>query len=186
MVIENLEGNIEDVLKSRIFQALDLNDTYFLVDDQLPLGLSDSYWDRYGDGSIENYTDIQVILTRGLKGSDGVLSSANDLKTFIQAIANEELNINLSQMTNFVDVPLSIQQTNVYSGYGMGLMRVNVSGEEWYGHFGNQIGSGSIVLYNQKRNITLVALQNMGTFFNDDIKSKFFYKLIIDVESIVF
>ena len=88
-------------------------------------------------------------------------------------------------MTNFLSVPKKTQDTEVYSGYGMGLMNVNISGENWYGHFGNQIGSGAIVLYNPSKDITMVALQNTGTFFSDDIKRKFFYQLLKDTEDIV-
>ncbi len=187
LVVEKVEGNYIEALKSRIFEPLNLNDTYFLEDTkQTPIGLADSYWDRYNDGNIENNSDIQIALTVGLRGSDGIVTTANDLKTFIQALASNNLDANISLMTDFIDVPMEIQDTQVYSAYGMGLMKVNISGEDWYGHFGNQIGSGAIVLYNPNQEITVVALQNTGTFFSDDIKRKFFYQLISDIENILF
>jgi len=187
LVIEKFEGNYIDALKSRIFEPLNLNDTYFLENgNPMPEGLADSYWDRYGDGKIENNSDVQIALATGLEGSEGIVATAEDLKTFVQALATGELVSDISAMTNFVDVPLERQEQEVYSGYGMGLMKVNISGEEWYGHFGNQIGSGAILLYNAKNDITIVALQNTGTFFSDDIKGKFFYQLLRDVEGVLF
>lgn len=187
LVIEKVEGNYIEALKSRIFEPLNLKDTYFLENtNQTPLGLADSYWDRYDDGNIENNSDIQTALTVGLRGSDGIVTTANDLKIFIQALASGNLGTNIAQMTEFLEVPLEVQEREVYSGYGMGLMKVNIGGGDWYGHFGNQIGSGAIVLYNADKDITIVALQNTGTFFSDEIKAKFFYQLLRDIETIVF
>jgi len=187
LVIEKIEGNSIEAFKSRIFEPLNLEDTYFLESIiETPTGLANSYWDRYSDGKIENNTDIQITLTTGLRGSDGIVQTAKDLKIFMQALANGDLVTNVSQMIDFIDVPAKVQETNVYSGYGMGLMKVNISGEDWYGHFGNQIGSGAIVLYNADKNITIVALQNIGTFFSDSIKAKFFYQLLSDIETILF
>ncbi len=187
LVVQEIEGNYIDALKSRIFEPLNLNDTYFLENrNQIPLGLADSYWDRYNDGKIENNSDIQIDLTIGLRGSDGVITTAEDLKIFIQALASGDLVTDISLMTDFLDVPLAVKEREVYGGYGMGLMKVNISEEDWYGHFGNQIGSGAIVLYNADKDITIVALQNTGTFFSDDIKAKFFYQLLSDIEAILF
>lgn len=184
LVIENLEGDYIQAIKSRIFEPLNLEDSYFLDNTaQTPIGLADSYWDRYNDGKIENNSDVQIALTLGLRGSDGILTTANDLKIFMQALANGNLGTDITKMTEFKDVELVNQ---VYSGYGMGLMRVNIGGTEWYGHFGNQIGSGAIVLYNPENEMTFVALQNTGTFFSDEIKQKFFYQLLSDIEAIVF
>lgn len=186
LVINKVEGNYIQAMKSRIFFPLNLNDTYFLENEnQTPLGLVDSYWDRYSDGKIENISDIQTSLTVGLRGSDGIVTTANDLKTFMQALASGGLVTNIAPMINFLELPPSVLEQNTYSGYGLGLMKVNISGKEWYGHFGNQIGSGSIMLYNAKNDITIVVLQNTGTFFSDEIKEFFFYQLIKDIEELV-
>lgn len=186
LVIQAVEGSYIEVLKSRIFAPLNLKDTYFLENpNETPKGLAGSYWNRYSDGKFENNSDVQIALTTGLRGSDGIITTANDLKTFMQALTSGSLGTDISLMTDFLDVPADIQEREVYSGYGMGLMKVNISGEDWYGHFGNQIGSGAIVLYNANKDLTIVALQNTGTFFSDEIKGKFFYQLLSDIEAIV-
>ena len=187
LVIQEVEGNYIEAIKNRIFTPLNLENTFFLEDaNETPIGLVDSYWDRYNDGNFENNSDLQITLSLGLRGSDGILSSAEDIKTFMQALVNGRLVEELSLMTDFLDLPVGVTETQVYSGYGMGLMKVNISGEDWYGHFGNQIGSGAIVLYNASKDITFVALQNTGTFFSDEIKGKFFYQLLSDIETIIF
>ncbi len=187
LVIEEIEGDFIQELKDRIFTPLELHDTYFLNDQSdVPTGLADSYWERFSDGNIENNTDVQIALATGLRGSDGIVSSVDDLKTFIQAIAKGELVSDIAAMTEFIAVPTEVQETEVNSGYGMGLMQVQISGEVWYGHFGNHIGSGAIMLYNADKDITMIALQNTGTFFSDSVKGKFFYRLLDDLEGVLF
>lgn len=186
LVIDKVDRNHIQAIKNRIFTPLKLNNTYYLENtNQTPAGLADSYWDRYNDGKVENISDTQTTLTAGLRGSDGIVTTANDLKIFIQALAKGKLVKNIAPMTNFIELSADSKVQEVYSGYGYGLMKVNISGEEWFGHFGNQIGSGAIVLYNSKKDITLVALQNTGTFFSDEIKKKFFYQLVKDIEDLV-
>jgi D-alanyl-D-alanine carboxypeptidase len=186
LVINKIEGSHVEAIKNRIFTPLKLNETYYLENtNQAPAGLVDSYWDRYNNGKIENISDTQTTLTVGLRGSDGIVTSANDLKIFIQALAKGQLVKNITEMTDFIDTSTDEKKQEVYSGYGYGLMKVNISGTEWFGHFGNQIGSGAIVLYNADKDITIVALQNSGTFFSDDIKKKFFYLLIKDIEDLL-
>ena len=187
LVIEHIEGDFIQALKSRIFEPLALDDTYFLEDQaQIPSGIADSYWDRFNNGNFENNTDIQIALATGLPGSEGIATTVDDLKTFIQALANGNLVTNVAQMTEFLELPNDILDQVVYSGYGMGLMKVQISGETWFGHLGNQVGSGAIMLYNPDKNVTVVATTNTGTFFSDDVKVKFFFQLLKDVETVLF
>ncbi len=189
LVVNHFEGDYGNAIKTRIFKALDLKESVFMNSSaDAPPGLADSYWDRFGDGKIENNSDWQINLTSGLKGTDGIVTTANDMKRFIQAMTDGTLvsAASLSLMTNFADVTVEEQQKHGITGYGMGLMRVNVSGEIWYGHFCNHVGSGAITLYNPAQKITLVAFENMGTFFSDSIKPVFYNQLIRDIEGIVY
>ena len=189
LVIEKLEGDLEQAIDRRIIQSLGLSETHFITnrDAKIP-GLANSYWDRYGNGQIENVSDMQIALTAGLKGSDGFIASANDMKIFIQAMVNGTSisDSSLMQMTHFQSVPPEDQTNHGISGYGLGLMQVNVSGSVWYGHLGNHVGSSAIALYNPEHDITLIAFQNTGTFFSDKLKPPFFYHLIREFEEIAF
>jgi len=186
LVIEEIEGDFIQALKSRILIPLNLSETYFLENpNQTPLELVDTYWDSDDDGILENNSEIQIALTAGLRGADGIVTTANDLKSFIQALASGNLVKDMTSMLDFQEVSLEEQQNEIYSGYGMGLMKINISGEDWYGHLGSQIGSGAFVLYNVEKDLTVVALQNTGTFFAEDVKRKFFYQLLSDIEGII-
>ena len=189
MIVNKIDGDYGNSIRNRIFGRLNLQESRFLNSSaDAPSGLADSYWDRFGDGRIENISDRQTDLTSGLKGTDGIVTTANDLKLFIQGLAGGTLvpDSLLPEMTAFKDVPESEHQKHGITGYGYGLMKVNVSGDTWYGHFGNHIGSGAIALYNPTRKITLVVFENMGTFFSDKIKPKFYNQLIRDVEAIAY
>lgn len=189
LVINHFEGDYGVAIQTRIFQELALQDSYFLFDAKdAPKGLANSYWDRFGNGIIENISDWQINFTSGLKGTDGVVTSAQDLKHFLQAVVHGNLlsPASVLKMTTFVDVPESEKQKHGITGYGYGLMRVNVGGDDWFGHFGNHIGSAALALYNPKRNITIVAFENTGSFFSDKIKPLFYNQLIRDIESIAY
>ncbi len=187
LVIEHVEGDFVQALKSRVFEHLGLEYTYFLEDkNQIPPGLADNYWDQFNNGNFENNTDTQIAVATGLRGSEGIVTNASNLKIFIKALAKGELVTNISLMTDFIELPEDVSSRAVYSGYGMGLMKVQISGEEWFGHFGNQIGSGAIMLYNPDKDITVIVLTNRETFFSDDIRTKFFFQILQDIETILF
>ena len=189
LVVNKVEVDYEQAIKTRIFNPLNLTETLILNSPaDVPFGLADSYWDRYGDGKIENISDYQITLTSCCKGTDGIIATANDMKIFIEALCSGKLMADslLDQMTTFLEVPESARKQLGISGYGLDLMKVNVSQDTWYGHFGNHIGSGAIALYNPERKITLVVFENTGTFTSDEIKPLLFYHLVKDIEEIAY
>lgn len=189
LLVSELDGNYEQSLRSRIFQPVGMTDTHFIDEPgEAPAGLADSYWDRFGDGKLENVSDIQIATTAGLRGTDGIISSASDLARFMQALAGGSLisTESLAEMTAFIDVPEKEAEMHGIVAYGLGLMMVSISGDYWYGHFGNHVGSAAMMLYNPARDMTLVAFINKGTFFSDEMKPLFFGQFIWDVETILY
>lgn len=188
MIIERLDGDLKKSFRNRIFEVLGTSQSY-LIDspEQLPDGVSASYWDRYGNSIIEDISDIQIALIAGLEGTDGLITSISDMNLFLRSVVDGKLisTESYTQMTDFIDIPEGESNEN-YSGYGLGIARVKMTDEVWYGSFGNQAGSAKIMLYNPAHNTTIVISQNTGTFFNDDIKIKFFGELIVQLEQIVF
>ncbi|WP_103071759.1 serine hydrolase domain-containing protein [Aquimarina sediminis] len=186
LVIDKVEGSHINSIRTRIFKKLDLQDSYFLEQySQEPIGLVDSYWDIENNGSFENISEIQNAVTSGLRGSDGVVMSTYDLYLFMRALVKGSLVKDISSMKDFIATPTEIQEQEGVKGYGYGLMQLNLGGKDWYGHLGNHVGSGAIMLYNQETVVLCIAFQNTGTFFSEESKAKFFYHLIRDVESAV-
>ncbi len=181
-------NNYETAIRSRIIEPLGLNDTYYITEpEEAPNGLADSYWDRFGDGKFENNSDIQIALTAGLRGTDGIISTTADLNTFIRALFDGTLisQASISEMSGIRDVPDTEQQKHGIVGYGLGMMQVYIGDKIWHGHFGNHVGSGAALLYCPETDQSIVAYTNTGTFFSKDIKPIFFGSFLHRLEYIL-
>jgi D-alanyl-D-alanine carboxypeptidase len=185
LMISEVEGNITDSFNKRIRQPLGLSGTHFLGSESpVPAGLANSYWDRHGDGKIENISDYQLTLTTGLWGADGIITTAYDAFLFIKALTDGKLvpQSLYKKMIACNEVPELAQNNYGIKGYGMGIMHVNVGGSDWFGHSGNHIGSAALLLYCPQKQITLVVFQNIGTFLSDYTKRYIFNDIIKDCE----
>lgn len=189
MLIEQLEGDLRQVYQQRIFDPLMLQNSY-LIDspEQLPSGIAASYWDRYGIGKLENISDYQIALAAGLKGTDGLIMSAEDLNIFLQALTEGRLikPSSYQKMIDVIEIPQAERLGPNYEAYGLGIASTKVLNKGWIGSFGNHIGSGAIMLTNPEDDTRIIILQNTGTFFNDDSKVNFFYHLLVDLEEIIY
>lgn len=188
LIINKFDGDYVSAMNNRIVKPLGMTDTYIIdKPEQHPDGLANSYWDRYGKGKIENVSDIQIATTAGLRGTDGIIGSTEDLKIFIKAIFDGRLisSSSLAEMADAISVPEEETTKHGIVGYGLGLMQASIGGKMWYGHFGNHVGSGAILLYNPESEMTIVAFTNRGTFFSDDIKPTFFGFFLNNLEGIL-
>ncbi|MEL7530841.1 MAG: serine hydrolase domain-containing protein [Bacteroidota bacterium] len=189
LLIQQLEGDLRQVYQKRIFDPLQLNNSY-LIDDvsQLPSGIAASYWDRYGSGKIENISDYQIALAAGLRGTDGLIMSATDLNTFLKALTTGQLITDSSyqKMLELIHIPEIDRIGPNYDAYGLGIGRTQVFEKAWIGSFGNHIGSSAMMLTNLEDDTRIILMQNTGTFFNDASKQQFFYHLLRDLEGIIY
>lgn len=188
MIIEELEGDLKKAFEERIFQRLGANDSYIIdTPNELPVGVPASYWDRHGNGVLENVSDYQTAIVAGLEGADGLVTSVHDLNLFVRGLENGTLLSpgSYTKMLEILDIPEGDSNQN-YAGYGLGIARVQITNEVWYGSFGNNVGSSALMLYNPARDVSIVAAQNTGTFFNDDLKTIFFGYLIFAIEEALF
>lgn len=186
MIIEKLDGNLSQSFQTRIFQRLGANDSYLIeTPGQLPSGVPASYWDRYGDGVLEEVSDYQIALAAGLEGADGLVASVQDMNLFMRGLVNRTLvdSASYDQLMEVIDIAEGNSSQN-YVAYGLGIGKVQVSNEVWYGSFGNHVGCGAMMLYNPVHDVSIVAVQNTGTFFNDDTKTSFFGHLIFEIEAV--
>lgn len=188
MLVEQLDGNLSESFNTRIFQNLGASES-FLMDqpEDLPSGVASSYWDRHGNGQIQNVSEYQIAIAAGLEGTDGLLCSVFDLNLFIRGLGDGTLLSagSYAKMLEVLDIPAGESDQN-YAAYGLGIARVQLSNEVWYGSFGNNVGSSALMLYNPLRDVSIVAAQNTGTFFNDQMKQDFFGHMILAIEEALF
>ncbi|MEM7037789.1 MAG: serine hydrolase domain-containing protein, partial [Bacteroidota bacterium] len=120
MLIERLEGPLSEVFQSRIFDRLGMGNSHLLTTPEaFPDGVTASYWDRHGNGVIENVSEYQIALAAGLDGTDGLLSTVHDLNLFQRGLHNGNLlpPAQYAEMMETVDIGEGESSIN-YAAYG--------------------------------------------------------------------
>jgi D-alanyl-D-alanine carboxypeptidase len=94
LIIDQAAGESHaDYLSRKIIQPLNLTNTYYKNEPDYPepLGLVDSYFDRYGDGNLENLSDIYNAIQGRRIGYCGMIMSVYDLAQFFEALFKGQL-----------------------------------------------------------------------------------------------
>jgi len=94
LIINNRIGDHARFFSTWIFQPLGLTHTFYKLEPGLPRPpkLVDVYFDRYGDGAIENVTDPLCALNFNANiGCSGILADMADNARFMEALAGGEL-----------------------------------------------------------------------------------------------
>lgn len=118
VIVDQITGNHARFFNKEIFQPLGLDDTYYKLESGLPHpdNLVETYFDRYGDGRLENFTEILCTYSFNTTyGSCGLIASLPDYSRFLEALFNGEI---------IGDEALSIMKAPSFPGYewrGMGV-----------------------------------------------------------------
>jgi D-alanyl-D-alanine carboxypeptidase len=94
LIIDSLVGDHAQFFSTNIFQPLGLHHTFYKLESELPWppGLVNIYFDRFGDGVIENITDvISVAYFNVDRGYSGILADLTDMANFMEALAGDKL-----------------------------------------------------------------------------------------------
>jgi D-alanyl-D-alanine carboxypeptidase len=172
-IIDKVTGeNHSKYYTSHIFQPLGLNNTYYKneVGFPKPDGLVNCYFDRLGDGTIDNVSDVNNHLTQVLTGSDGIMASVYDYYLFIEALMKGNLvsSQSLQQMTEWRDT-----YSWTTNKYGFGLQKIETPYGYKIGHDGDAMGAGTDMYYFPEHDITIVTATNIGTFLDTDLALKY-------------
>jgi D-alanyl-D-alanine carboxypeptidase len=91
MIIDNLTGDHSQFFRTRLFQHLGMSATHY-KDVITPLGLVDVYWDRFGNGYLENISSWvhHEVYIRDY-GDSGIIASVSDYARFIEGVLGGEL-----------------------------------------------------------------------------------------------
>jgi D-alanyl-D-alanine carboxypeptidase len=94
LIIDGLTGSHVDFFRTRIVDPLGLTRTYYKKEPGLPElpGMADSYYDRFGDGNIENIgPDMRLQVFKKGYGDTGLFSTVGDIARFLEALFGDEL-----------------------------------------------------------------------------------------------
>ena len=182
MIIEEITGkNHGQVYEEMIFTPLGLKNTYCIDGKgyKKPDGLVNAYLNRFGDGKIENYSEINFHMTSVLTGSDGIVASIYDFYLFYEAIFNGDLLSEESKQTmkswGYFDD--SDRDPKRWTGYGLGLELLETPYGICYGHGGSMGGAGSYFYYFPEHDTYMGLMVNVSTSircnYSDMFKNEF-------------
>ena len=126
LIIEQLDNtSLAQSIRNRILEPLGMKDTYF-----------EFYEDARGDGNMVNQYVGDINFTKLNTSFDwaggGLVSTNNDLATFIQSLFNLEL-INKRSLSKITKVKYAGELEN---RYGLGIDESIYNGHTFYGHYG--------------------------------------------------
>lgn len=168
---------------SELFRPLRLNNTYYKQELGYPTpdGVVNGYFDRLGNGRLENISDQNNYMTQIFTGSDGVMASAYDYMLFFEAVLKGKLlnDNSIQQMQTWTFV-------SEKSEGGYGLFRRKTNHGVKIGHSGRSVGAGIDVYYFPDTDVTILTAVNLGTFLQTPLVSIYENELQDELMEVVF
>jgi D-alanyl-D-alanine carboxypeptidase len=165
LIIDRVTGKPHaDFLSERIFKKLGLNQTFYKNEPGYPrpAGMVNSYWDRYGNGQLENITEAAAHFDAITVGHDAMLASVHDYAKFLEALLTNKI-LSPSSLHQMMDWKYD-QKEDIFTG--LALLKLNRKYGEAVGHGGANLGVAMMALYYPKSDITIVFCTNISGFFS--------------------
>lgn len=159
LIIEKIMGtNLFTQFKSRFYHRYQMNESFFEVDDTVTSPYAHNWADLNGDGIPEDAFFLpKTAFNSSTIGAGGVISRPENIVRYLKNLFGGKIisNNSISQMLTFR--PANISGAN---GYGLGVMRYNVSGRSCYGHGGNSFGYTTVAIYDPVDSIAIAIMMN--------------------------
>lgn len=185
LIIDQVTGESHvKFYRESLFKKANLSNTFYKEPyNKLSERLPNNYFERYGNGNIENISKVNFHLQNELTGSDGIIATVADYGIFLEKLLNNEIVSphSLSEMKKFIPTNSSLTE-----GYGLGL-RVRASPYGAYiGHGGRSIGAGMDLFYFENTNTTICLSTNLGTYVETDLVNQYQGALFQEIITTVF
>lgn len=155
------------MLREDFLSAQGLNQTYFAPQERLPEHLVRGYdMTLFGLGIMGiklDMADFRVPFESSAFAAGGIVANASDVSEFTYnlfegSILKPEV---ISVMTSFIEAP--DPDVPEQKGYGLGLRRIEIGGEELIGHTGIFPGFSNVSIYSPKHSYVITVLSNLST-----------------------
>lgn len=173
MIIEAATGQSHaKLLRERILDPLNLNDTYYHWHEELPAQIAQGYFDLYNNGTLLEMSNFN---TGSGNGYGGLYSTVFDMRTFIEALLKEQTllpNNRLQEMLEITSEDLSSGEA-----YGVTIRKdflERPSEEYGLGHRGRDLAYSADLFYFPNYDVTLSYLVNYGTDAKSELRDVFF------------
>jgi D-alanyl-D-alanine carboxypeptidase len=162
IIIEKVTGKPHaTVLKEKIIQPLNLQNTYYAHHDALPSYTAQGYFDLYNNGQIQNLTRFN---TGNGNGFTGLYTTVYDMKIFIEALFKSKTILTQPSLDQMLIFDPTMESGRLL---GVGTMkdfvlRSNTTEYAW-GHRGRDLAYSGDLYYFPGKDITLSLMVNYGT-----------------------
>ena len=166
LIAEQITGqDMATLYRQDIFEPLGLHDTYFVPYEDASQMLISGY-DRNMlplPGLYEMKTEGVSVATAAY-ASGAMASTADDLRIFYDSLFSGKLISHqmLGEMTAFF--PAADSGTPQLTGYGLGLFRLDVEGEEIWASLGHFIGSTTMIAYSPSKHDIVAIIGNLSLY----------------------
>ncbi|EIJ42248.1 penicillin-binding protein, beta-lactamase class C [Beggiatoa alba B18LD] len=150
------DESLASLIRRFISTPLNLQNTFF--EGQEAVEFVQGYEDWDGDGHLDNVTTPPVDGGYGF-ADGGLVSSAEDLTTFIQALLAKKRLLSVDMLREMTSL---VEDSEVDEEYGLGLESFFVDGYHVLGHSGRNTGFLTEMRYIPEADITIVVLINAG------------------------
>ena len=166
LIAEQVTGeDSATLIRERISKPLGLYNTYLVPNETAPETLVSGF-DRDLiplPGLFENTPD-NISISTAAYTSGAMISTAEDLRIFYEGLFLGELisPAMLEEMTAFF--PVTDSGTPQLTGYGLGLFRLEIAGEEVWASLGEFVGSMTMVTYSPREHDIVAIIGNLSLF----------------------
>jgi len=158
-----------DLLREKILQPLNLQQTLYQPHDALPNSVAQGYYDLYNNKTLVNVSNL---VTGSGNGYGGIYSNLFDLQKFINAVL-----VNKSFLK-----PSSLQLMETYgksdgsNRYGYGIMKkfIERGADAGTGHSGRDVGYTCNLFYFPGKKVTHIFFINYGTDGDSYLRESFY------------
>lgn len=169
LVVEAVTGeSLASLFRERIFEPLGMNDSFYAPQEVVPGGFQPGYTTFFStDGTLE----ISPLspTARGF-GDGGVVSTADDLSRFPQALVNGEL-LAPTTFEQMVQDRYPGSDPLADFNYGLGLQEIRLTEDiELWGHTGGVQGSSTLMFYSPNQQFTVVTMNNINNITEDNVR----------------
>ena len=152
-------------LKSDIFNAVGMNDSYIRPQESIPWNeVAKGYYDYRKEGVLQ---DLTPLVTGDGRGFTGIYSNVNDLRLFANALFRERNLMSGAMFSEMTTKFSSDPDLNLAGGCRVNTVIVDGETFQWYGHPGGEVNYASGAFYCPQLNATLTWAVNYGVAFQD-------------------
>ena len=184
LIIKNVSGKtVGEFMREQFWGPLQLRQTFFGTDENVPGPMADAWRDGDGDGVLENIRDEfgpayhSVFFTAA-----DIFTTASDLSLWANHLYNGNA-LEPASLDKMLDIVTIESGSPYWNGYGLGVRRFFISGRILLGHTGGMRGYGSYMLYDPSSGISVSLLNNQSRSENGP---QLRFELMQDILNLVF